>query len=148
MKKLRLLFVLVLSLLIFACVQKGEKKVENEEVVIEVAEGESFPDGYPQEITLPEGFTPRNVSTGEGSSLGAKGNRTYKTYRIEKMMPENRAELVEHYKKIVEEQGWQGNWNFFDDGLGASGTFEKEDMEIEVKITDMLFNFTIRVFEE
>lgn len=148
MKNLRLLFVLVLSLLVFACAQKGEKKVEKEETVIEIAKEESFPDGYPQEITLPEGFTPRNISEGEGFSTGFKGDRTFKTYRIEKMMPKDRAELVEHYKKLVEEQDWQGNWRFFDDGLGASGTFTKGNMEIEVKITDMLFAFTIRVFEE
>jgi hypothetical protein len=148
MKNLNLLFVLILSLLVFACAQKGEKKVEKEEVIIELTKEESFPDGYPQEITLPEGFKPRNISEGEGLSTGWKGDRTYKTYRIEKLMPKNRAVLIEHYKKIVEEQGWQGDWNFFDDGLGASGTFTKGNMEIEVKITDMLFTFTIRVFEE
>lgn len=147
MKKLQFLFVLVLSIIVFACGQKGEKKTIEEEVTVKVTDEETFPADYPEEISLPEGFTPGNVKTGEGSVTGSEGTRTYKAYIIEKMMPKDRAMLVEHYKKIVAEQGWQGEWKFFDDGLGASGTFAKERMEIEVKITDMLFTFTIKVFE-
>lgn len=147
MKRLEIIFLITMALLLSACGSNGEKKTEKEKVTVEKADEESFPEGYPEEITLPEGFTPRDVKTGEGSVTSSEGKRTYKTYIIEKMMPKERAMLVEHYKKIVEEQGWQGDWRFYDDGLGASGTFKKEGMEIEVKITDMLFTFTIKIFD-
>lgn len=148
MKKLRILTILLLSLLVFACGQKGEKKVEKEEIITTVVdEEESFPEGYPEEFTLPEGFTPGDVKTGKGSVTSAEGTRTYKTYFIEKMMPKDRGTLVEHYKKLSEDQGWQGDWRFYDDGLGASGTFIVGEKEVEVKITDMLFTFTIKIFD-
>ena len=148
MKKLRFLFILALSLVVFACGQKGEKKVEKEEIVTTVSEDEeSFPEGYPEEFILPEGFTPGDVKTGEGSITGGGETRTYKTFFIEKMMPNDRGVLVEHFKKLSEDQGWQGDWRFYDDGLGASGTFKVGEKEVEVKITEMLFTFTIKVFD-
>ena len=148
MRKLQILFLLFAGMLMVSCAQKKEKVIEEEvKVVKEEPSEDAFPEGYPESIALPEGFTPSKISTGEGTvSGGGEGERTYVSYKIDKMMPKNREVLVEHYKKIVEEQQWQGEWNFFDDGLGASGVFTKDNMQLEVKITDMLFEVKVKVF--
>ena len=149
MKKFGVLLILAVALLCFACGQKTKKEETTNEASTEKVAELKFPEGYPQEETLPEGFTPNNISEGEGSvSGGGMGERTYKSFKIEKMMPQNRAEMVMHYRTLTEEQEWQGNWDIFDDGLGATGTFTKGNMELEVKITDMIFNCKVKVYND
>ncbi len=149
MKTTRVLLILAVALLCFACGQKSKKDESKSETIIEKVAEPVFPEGYPQEVTLPEGFTPSNISEGEGSvSGGGKGERTFKSFKIEKMMPQNRAELVTHYQTLTNDLQWQGSWDLFDDGLGATGTFIKGNMEMEVKITDMLFSCTVKVYNE
>ncbi len=125
---------------------QAEKDKAKKDVPLETAQEESFPDGYPQEIALPEGFRPGQIRTGDGSRTNAEGTQTYKTFVFDKMMPENRAELISHYQKIIEEQQWNGEWRISDEGLAGSGTFSKDNMELEIKVTDMLFTFTLRIF--
>ena len=133
MKKFNVILILALAFVMAACGSKGEKAAEKKEAAVEAQVAEAFPVDYPQEVTLPNGFSPSNISEGDGvSSVFGGGERTFKSFRIEKMMPQNRAELVEHYKKLVEDLEMEGNWDFFDDGLGATGTFTKDNLELEI----------------
>jgi hypothetical protein len=150
MKKVAIFPAIALLALMMSCGNSTNSEVEKEEVTTDaqaekVEEG-SFPPGYPQEITLPEGFEPRHVKEGEGTRVDSEGKVTYKTFSFDKMMPKNRAELITHYQKIVEEQQWDGQWRIIDEGETGSGTFKKDNMEMAIKVTDMLFTFTLSVF--
>jgi len=150
MRKTAIFTVVTFLFLITSCGGGSNKEVKTEgtpaDVTTETVKEEAFPAGYPQEITLPEGFTAGQIRTGEGSRTNSEGTITYKTFVFEKMMPKNRAELITHYKTIVEEQQWEGQWRISDEGETGSGTFKKDNMEMEIKVTDMLFTFTLSIF--
>jgi hypothetical protein len=150
MKKTAILTAMALLALLTSCGSGSNSEANKEEAIkdvpVETVKEESFPVGYPQEIALPEGFKPSQIRTGEGSRTNAEGTITYKTYLFDKMMPENRAELISHYQKIVEEQQWEGDWRISDEGQTGSGTFVKDNMELEIKVTDMLFTFNLHIF--
>ena len=151
MRHLTIFTAMLFSAIIWSCGDGANTKTKKDEVsrdkVAEEVKEESFPDGYPQEITLPEGFTPGQIKTGNGTRTNAEGTITYKTFMLEKMMPENRAGIITHYRKITEEQQWEGEWRISDEGLTGSGTFIKDNLELEIKVTDMLFKSTLRILQ-
>ncbi|MBU1355099.1 MAG: hypothetical protein KJ620_00850 [Candidatus Edwardsbacteria bacterium] len=145
MRVLKIAVFFIAAFLIVSCGPKSEKKqTPTKQQVVKEA---PLPDGYPAELAIPEGFTAKNISVGNGtSSGGGQGVRTYATYRIEKLMAGEKTALVEHYKKILAENNWKGEMKTPEAGYGY-GTFAKDNMELELKMNDVMFAFNLKVYK-
>jgi hypothetical protein len=144
MKLLTLATLLTAGLLVVSCGPKTDKK--EAPAAQQTVKIKPLPDGYPAELTIPEGFTTNDISVGDGSSSGGgKGVRTFATYRIEKVMAGDKTSLVEHYKMILAENNWKGEMKSPEAGYGY-GTFTKGNMELELKMNDMVFSFDLRAY--
>lgn len=147
MRRIGFLALIATALLLLVGGQKGEIAKSETFALQKVQKQTAFPEGYPQELTLPDGFTPKDISTSKGTSTGGgKGKREYKSYGLNKMRNQCPANILDHYKQIVEKNGWKGKWDLYDGG--GSGIFTKSNMEMEVKIDDMVFNFKVKVYKE
>jgi len=145
MKVLKIAVFFIAAFLTVSCGPKSEKN--QAPVKQQVVKEAPLPDGYPAELTIPEGFTTKDVTTGSGSSSGGdKGVRTYTVFFIQRVMAGEKSALVGHYKKILAENNWEGEMKTPEEGYGY-GTFTKGDMELELKINDMLFSFKLRVYK-
>ena len=142
----RIMAILAAAVMAISCGPKSEK---NETSTGQPMTQEArLPEGYPQELALPDGFTASDINVGDGTvSGGEKGTRSFLFYRIEKVSSGDKSSLVEHYKRILAENGWQGDLKSSEPGYG-SGSFVKGNMELELKINDMLFSFKLKVYQE
>ena len=145
MKLLTLATLLTAGLLVVSCGPKTDKK--EAPATQRTVKIKPLPDGYPAELTIPEGFTTNDISVGDGSSSGGgKGVRTYTNYIIQRVMAGEKSALVGHYKKILAENNWEGEMKTPEEGYGY-GTFTKGDMVLELKINDMLFSFNLKAYD-
>jgi len=145
MKLLTLATLLTAGLLVVSCGPKTDKKVAP--AAQRAVKVKPLPDGYPAELTIPEGFTDNDVTAGSGSSSGGgKGVRTYTNYIIQRVMAGEKPALVEHYKKILTENNWKGEMKTPEAGYGY-GTFAKDNMELELKMNDVMFAFNLKVYK-
>ncbi len=143
MKLFRMTLFLAMAALAVSCGSKQDRK--EAPAPPQTTADAQLPDGYPAELALPAGFSAGDISVGEGtSSGGGKAARTYASYRLEKVAAGDKSALVEHYRKLLAENGWQGEMKTPEPGYG-SGTFSKGNMELELKMNDMLFSFLLRV---
>ena len=145
MKQIGFLALTALALILFAFGPKRENSGVEKIAVQNTQKEIAYPEGYPKELTLPDKFTVKDIKVGDGKSTGGgKGVRTYKSYGLNKMRNQCPPNLLDHYKQIVEKNGWKGKWDLYDGG--GSGIFTKEKMEMEVKIDDMVFSFNVKVY--
>ena len=152
MKKLVSIMIVILTLSFWGC---GEKSVEKEVIkndeqstptVQKVEKKENkLLEGYPEELTLPEGLAMR-VSSGKGSSSGMGGDRTFKSFYISKRSPKNVSEIISHYKKLMADLEYEGVWKG-DDENKARGIFTKELNELELKISSEDFSFYLKIWD-
>ncbi len=144
--------VLAFSLFTACSSNKDEnKKSEKAVTKVEKKEEASLPDGYPAELTLPKGVSPKRVSVGEGtilSSGSANEEQKYRSYEIDIMHAKNLGELVAHYRSLLtEENGWKGKWNINEENEG-NGTFKKNNITVKIKSDPILFMFKAEVMQQ
>lgn len=142
----RIMAILAAVALAVSC---GPKQEKNEPAKVQTAAQETrLPEGYPQELALPEGFTANDINVGDGAvSGGGKGTRSFVSYRIEKVSSGDKSVLVEHYRRILAENNWQGDMKTTKPGYGY-GNFSKGNMDLELKMNDMLFSFNLKAYRE
>lgn len=142
----RIMAILAAAAMTISCGPKSEKNQTS--IDQPTTQAARLPEGYPQELALPDGFTASDINVGDGTvSGGGKGPRSFLSYRIEKVSSGDKSSLVEHYQRILAENGWQGDMKSSGPGSG-SGSFVKGNMELELKINDMLFSFKLKVYQE
>jgi hypothetical protein len=146
MKLFRIMVLLAAAVVSVSC---GSKQEKNAPAAQQPAAKEApLPEGYPAELALPEGYTANDIKVGDGTvSGGGKGVRSFVSYRLEKVFPGEKSALVEHYKKILTENGWQGEMKTPEPGYGY-GTFAKANMELELKMNDMIFSLVLKAYQE
>lgn len=137
-------------LCLIGCSEKKEAPTAQVKQVKNKAEAKkdpgSLPDGYPPELALPPGFSPRELKTGSGTiSGGGKPDRSYKKFELWKMMPKSAPDLISHYKELLGKRGFEGEWKG-DGKTNARGTFKKGDQEVELKINEERFQFVLKIF--
>lgn len=153
MKRLTvLLSVVILSVFLWSCGKSdsadkiGDQTTTEKQKIVEAKP--KLPEGYPAELTIPPGFKPINIKMGNGRSIGADGEKTYKSYEIWKMMPNNAPEIIEHYKKLLADLEYEGGWK--GDGINESarGTFKKGQNEITLSISPETFKFDLIIWDK
>ncbi len=157
MKKVILLItVVVLSTFLWSCGNSGSKDKEskNTEEQLKLSnqnvkkQESNLPEGYPTELTVPPGFRDSQIRPGSGSSFGMGGDRTFKSFEIWKMNPNNAPELISHYKKLTTDLGYEGKWKGDGVNESARGTFKKGQNELELSISSEQFKFYLKVWDE
>ena len=152
MKKLALLLIVVLSLSFLGC---GGNSTEKETIkakdntVAEVKKVEKkekkLPEGFPEELVVPFDLA-RRMTSGSGSSSGMGGDRTFKSYSIWESRPKNVPEIISHYKKLMTDLGYEGEWKG-DGESKAYGVFKKGNNELELKISKDQFSFKLKIWD-
>ena len=132
--------------ILFAFGLKGKNARDEKAAVLSTQKEIAYPEGYPKELTLPEKFTAKDINVGNGKTFGGKSVRTYKSYGLNRMRNQCPSNLLDHYKQIVVKNGWKGKWDLYTGG--GSGIFTKGNMEMEVKINDMVFSFIVKIYNE
>ena len=155
MKKLTLLLSIAVSLLVWSCGNSdssdkaGQTEEQSNTVEQQIAQNESqYPEGYPEELTVPPGFKANQIKTGSGSSSGMGGERTYKKYEIWTMMPQNAPGIIAHYKKLLADLGYEGEWQGDGENEAARGTFKKGLNELKLSISSEQFDFKLTVWDK
>jgi len=150
MKKLVLLAAIIVSVLMWSCgnSDSADKKSETSEKQSVEKKEPKLPEGYPPELTVPPGFKASNINTGSGSSSGMGGDRTYKSYKIWKMMPQNAPEIISHYKKLLADLGYEGEWKGDGENESARGVFKKGQNELQLSISSETFEFNLKVWDK
>ena len=150
-----LLSAIVVSLLMWSCDNSdstdktGKAEAQSNSSGQNAAQNEpKFPEGYPAELTLPPGFKASQVKSGSGSSSGMGGDRTFKSYEIWKMMPKNAPEIIDHYKKLLADLGYEGVWKGDGVNESARGQFKKGQNEITLSISDEQLSFKLYVWDK
>jgi hypothetical protein len=152
MKKSALIMVIIVSVAIWSCgnsdsANKSGDQTTTENQKVENTESK-LPDGYPAELTLPPGFKPSNINTGTGSSSGMGGDRTYKSYKIWKMMPDNAPAIIDHYKKLLADLQYEGGWKGDGENESARGVFKKGQNELSLSISSETFEFNLKIWDK
>ena len=153
MKKVVLLFAVITSILLWSCGssdsnKKNTAQKENQSQQKVEKKVPKLPEGYPAELTVPPGFRASQINQGSGSSSGAGGERTFKSYEIWKMNPQNALELINHYKKLMTNLGYEGEWTDNDVKKSARGVFTKENNELKLSISSDKFSFNLKIWDK
>ena len=153
MKKLLLLFVISTSVLLWSCGNTdskndnlSQKEVKSEKET-EKAEPQP-PEGYPSELTIPPGFRASQINPGEGSTTSADGDITFKSYEIWQMLPKNYPEITSHYKALMTELEYDGEWTDNESKKSSKGVFTKGNNELELTISKDKFKFYLKVWDK
>lgn len=151
MKKLALLLIVVLSLSFLGCggsstEKESIKAKDNSTTEVKTVEKKEkkLPEGYPEELVVPFDLA-RRMTTGSGSSSGMGGDRTFKSYSIWESMPKNVPEIIGHYKKLMTDLDYEGEWKGKENR--AYGTFKNGNNELELKISEDQFNFKLKIWD-
>lgn len=148
MKKLTLIVVIIVSVAIWSCGNSDSaEKTTTENQKVENNKPK-LPEGYPAELTIPPGFKASNINTGSGSSSGMGGDRTYKSYEIWQMMPQNAAEIISHYKKLLADLKYEGDWKGDSENESARGVFKKGQNELSLSISPEKFEFNLKIWDK
>lgn len=152
MNKLALIAVIIVTVLIWSCGQSDSSSKTDEQTNTETQSVEKkepkLPEGYPAELTVPPGYKASSINTGSGSSSGMGGDRTFKSYELWEMMPKNAAELISHYKNLLAELKYEGEWKGNEKEGTAWGTFTKGQNELELSISSEQFKFNLKVWDK
>ncbi len=108
-----------------------------------------LPEGYPEEVTLPEGISADDIQSGTGRTPtpGGVNDKVYKVYVIYKEHPKNYKQILKHYKQLfTKENHWQGRWDNGDPSI-VNGSFKKNNIHLEVEICRNYFSLKIKVYD-
>ena len=107
----------------------------------------SLPDGYPQELMLHDAKLVKDFRFGEGKTYeGELGEMHYKSFILEQLNPKYRYKIIKHYKQILNDNNWQGNWDITEDSKSGKGNFTKDNMELALKVNDAIFCLKVKVY--
>ena len=159
MKKLTLLLIVILSLSFLGCggnsAEKETIKAKEDstaEVKTVEKKGKKLPEGYPEELVVPFDLARRMTSgSGTGSqtinengSMSFGKEQTFKSYSIWESRPKNVPEIISHYKKLMTDLGYEGEWKGEENN--AYGVFKKGDNELELHISEDQFKFGLKIW--
>ena len=160
MKKFALLMIVVLSLSFLGCggsstEKKTIKAKDNTVAEVKTVEKKErkLPEGYPEELVVPFDLARRMTSgSGTGSqminengSMSFGKEQTFKSYSIWESRPKNVPEIISHYKKLMTDLEYEGEWK----GNGedkAYGVFKKGENELELHISEDQFKFGLKIW--
>ena len=156
MKKVALLLTVLISVFLWSCGDTGSKDKDSEKTESQSKSSQpnvekqepKLPEGYPAELTVPPGFRASQINPGSGSSSGMGGDRTFKSYKIWKMNPNNAPDIISHYKALMTDLGYEGEWEGDGVNESARGTFKKGQNELVLKISSEQFAFELKVWDE
>ncbi|MDA3885464.1 MAG: hypothetical protein PF638_07730 [Candidatus Delongbacteria bacterium] len=160
MKKFVLLLIVVLSFSFLGCggsstEKEAIKAKDNSTPVANTVEKKEkkLPEGFPKEFTFPFDLA-RRMTTGSGTGsriinkngdLSFGKEQTFKSYSIWESMPKNVPEIISHYKKLMTDLDYEGEWK--GDGIeSAYGVFKKGDNEFELKVSSEQFKFGLKIW--
>ena len=148
MKKTTFLTIFPFLIMAVACSPEGEKAAESKELTIETQLAENYPEGYPSELKLHDIILIEQFRFGKGKiNEGESGEKNYKSFIVDQLNPKYRDNIIKHYKHILKENNWQGNWDITEDGKSGKGNFTKNNAELTIKINDAMFCLKVKVFQ-
>lgn len=141
-----ILSLVLVALALNACKQADQKVKSVDSTEKSVTEHLDLPEGFPESIVLHGGVSAKDIRIGQGIIDDAQGQRSYKSYNIEKINPKMRGDIVKHYQQVLTDDGWEGSWILSEDKRNGKGTFTRDNMELFIKINDTVFFLKLKVF--
>ncbi len=149
---LKIFFIPALLIVLSACSNEKKEVNRNDSAQKEVENSveNTYPKGYPVELTLPEGISPKDIETGTGRNPtpGGVNDKVFNVYVIYKKHPKNYKDIINHYKKLLtKENHWQGDWETNNPNQ-LYGSFKKDNMHVAVEINRDYFSLKIEVYDK